>query len=259
MGIRLTAFAIDIPRFAALIERPVGELLWSLADQGTGEATEPVMLYEPKGPHYHARSGDGVWMSIIDSSGTLTQHPLARNGAAWPEALRASAREFISTHNSYQLELLLQAVDRCCSNGPVVRVIAPERLDWIWSFLAAAETELTTAECEQLTLLCQKLLRWRNWITPARHFRLSDFDFVVLPSDDDANEMGVWSVSEVGCVSTLSGKLLSNLQRSFNTPPATSSDLDPQAWDQYVRTNAGRLRRLPSLPFQVLNLVSFVD
>ncbi len=294
MGVRISLYAIDLPQFRIFLDRSLASTLWFYAENGSPDWPLPFTDLEPSFARYVSSPMIGVRMHKEG------QHwvDLTRPETFADPFLSTKLQDYLNNSDSFALKFVLRALALCASVNWVQPISEAYRRWWIGSFLDYVEqdTGLSPDGYARLAAIFQKILRIYNCgkALPELEYKLSDFDFPVIPIEDDDLWMGVWTETEVRFVLDFLHSLLKRNAPHFTAPPETivvadskrgalrfddelllemiaqehnpysgaaglASGLIDQEWNEWVQQMIEELLRVDDFGFEEPNLVSFID
>lgn len=259
MGVRIEAYAVDLPRLAKLLQSSLGDLLQRYQADGknpgerltfTGIDNDDTFYTTPGGP-ICAWAGQGPDRRFEE---------LAQERVCTIEALQRPAYEHLSRGTIFQANWLLRGFSNCKGIDFIEVLIDGHRRWWIGSVLQFAHQRLAPHDCDQLDLLFRKILRSYG----CGHKRLKNdtgVDSTGLPFTPEDNidlPFGRWSQED--CINAV--PLLSRIMEmspSFTPPPGPLGlGPDESEWHDWVCENVTALLGLRKLGYGTLNLLTFI-
>jgi hypothetical protein len=267
MGIRVTAFVVDVVQFAALIDRP----LWQILSEASRVPFDGDAIFSASdratNTHYLIRADHGI----------ARHRPGAGVVEVPPDELRSdpflqqTTREYIAQGSGYDLSFLLRTWSLFPGQTCVRTIARGDRSMWIEAILEAAAVDhlLAPNEFAELSQLVGRILRSRK--SRGRHFPPVGQDgppivpatFPVVPADDSDNQMAVFDEYEMLRLADLLGQLLERKPSPTYVIPAypgraANPAVDQAQWQRNVSRTEEWLRRAPSVAVQNPHLVTFI-
>ncbi|WP_165234804.1 hypothetical protein [Aquisphaera insulae] len=267
MGVRIEAYAVDVPALVDFLAQPVGSVLQYVVDHGTDREAGAVSWWEPDRGPVRAVPGDAVLRTTIPRSASPSRREDIPNPASSCDLFLArAASEHVREESSDALRSLLRALSGCTGIGFVKRITSGYRRWWIGSLLDFTEKSglLTPEELARFALNWQKVLRGYKCgsMLPHAEIDLKSFDFPLIPSDDRGLWMGVWTEDEARFMIDRLGRILT-LGPRFKAPPLPEVGIAPESDDDWNEWVHGMIREFMTIGdirgFSRLAMVSFID
>lgn len=226
MGVRIYAYAVDLPQLNALLESSLADLLTRLSS--------------------HANDSHERFLT-------------ARQLQTLP-TLRRSARDHLSSGSIYQSLWFLQAFSNCAGVNCIHRLIDGHRRWWIGSVLQFANGMIPAKDYDELTRLFQQMLRGLNC---GHQMPDADLGFIAdglpfAPESDPDFRIGRWSERECSTAVRILSYIIT-LSPTFVRPPRPIGIApDDAEWNQWVYSNIASLLRIADLDYSVCNLLTFI-
>jgi hypothetical protein len=259
MGVRIDAYAVDLPKFASFLETTIGDLLRRYQLDGMIPDERLMFTDIHNDDTFFATPGGsiGAWLGNGPDrhSEELTD---ARIHAL--DVLQRPAHEHLSRGSIYQSSWLLRGFSNCRGVDFIERLIDGHRRWWIGSVLQFAHSHLDRSEYEELENLFCRVLRRADC-----GFTISETDpgFVTAglpftPDDDLDLQFGRWSQRESSAAVTLLSKMM-ELSPTFTRPPGPIGIAPEDAeWHEWVFDNVKSLLRISSLNYSTCNVLTFI-
>jgi hypothetical protein len=259
MGVRIDAYAIDVPPFEDFLAQASGRVLRYVVEHASAPEAAVVWWDTDRGP-ICAVPREGVFRVLQVRKENLLEASSSRD----PFMIR-SAEDYLREGHSLRLSSILDALSRCPDAKFVRRITEGYRRWWIGSLLDFAEQSrlLTPEDYARCALVWQKLLRGYGCgkLLPSRKFYLASFQFPILPADDTDMYMGVWTEEEayflVGCLRRIleAGPRFKAPPLEVGIGPETDDD-----WNDWVHEMIGQFLVIEALnDYSRLAVVSFID
>jgi hypothetical protein len=254
MGAEIGVYAIDTPRLAELLERPVAELL-ALYVSNPRESWYSYLAFDPEaGVHISAYpdgrlfAGPEGQMRLLGPNELRTFPPLQQTG-----------REWYSGRSLYEAAHLLEALSDCPGVTCVTQLISQNRW-WIGGVLEAASTTWGPEDdrTSELTLLLRKILRdWDcGYPLPKGDVGVDQtgLPFAFGPQGDDPGfQYGRWTSEECRAAVALLGELQTS-GITYECPP--DGRHFGEGWHEWVAYIVDRLLLLKTLEYSQVDLVT---
>jgi hypothetical protein len=259
MGVRIDAYAVDLPPFAAFLNTTLGDLLHRYQRDGKDPGERLMFTGVDNDDTFFASPGGslGAW---IGSGSDRHLEELTEERIRKIDALQSPAREHLSGGSIFQASWLLRGFSNCRGIDFVERLIDGQRLPWIGSVLQFAHSHLERGEYEELEHLCRRILRGA---TCGYKIPEGDVGFVAdglpfTPQDDADLRFGRWSQEESFAAAVLLSKLV-ELSPAFTPPPELIRlYAGDREWHEWAHRNVGSLLRIPSLNYSVCSVLTFM-
>lgn len=268
MGVYLSFFAIDLPRFQETLNQSLVDLLWLSVKHSPEDHGLHFSDLASSAGMYEALPKFGCVRVINfgqDANHNKPSYRLTEEETHAIPFLSTTIREYIRQNASDDLLRFLQT-STLFPAGNWVKLLGCSKRAWIGSFLDGIEqSELVSPhEYERLVILFQKVLRGYSAYKPLpeRVYAVTDFVLPVIPSADDGPWMGVWSQTETTFVLRLIHQLLDKKDKlRFGIPPdVTYRDNEDEAtWNDWVYEMLGQLLQAELLNFAEVNIISFIE
>lgn len=258
MGIRVYAYAVDLPKFDAFLESPLADLLWRYQREGR-DAAEQLKFTVGKGPDVFFTTPGGPIQARMEASGRELEL-LDEDRLRTIPALQSSGRQHLSSGTIYQAEWLLGAFSNCKGIDFIERLINGHRRWWVGSVLQFSCSALPNKDYQQLEVLFRKVLRGLNcgWVIPETDIGVNTVGLPFTPDSDPDCRFGRWDKDDVFAVATLLSKVTA-LSPTFIPPPGPIGIApDEGDWHEWVHENVTALARIPNLGYAVCNLLTFI-
>jgi hypothetical protein len=262
MGIRISAYAVDVPTLDEFLAQPTGQVLQSVVEHGTDREMF-VSWWEPDRGPICAIPGEAVfrvkrglkrgYKEIIPDAACSCDPFLAR-----------VAGDFLREADSFKLKSLLRALSKCPNIGFIQEITDGYRRWWIGSLLDFTEQSslLAPEDYARFVFLWQKVLRRYDCGKPfpRAEFDPASFDFPILPADDSDMMMGVWMEEDAYFIVDRLDRIL-ELGPRFKAPPQMVS-IPPEPdddWNEWVHEMIRQFMVIGDiLDFRRLAVVSFI-
>ena len=259
MGIRIDAYAVDVPKFAAFLDTTLGDLLRRYQLDGK-DPSERLMFTLGDTPDTFFVNPGGSIGAWIGSGSERHLAELTEERIHAIAALQRPAREHLSNDTIYQSLWLLRGFSKCQGIDFIQQLISGHRRWWIGSVLQFAHTHFESSEYNELELLFRKVLRTFNC---GCEIQKNDPGFIIeglsfTPPDDPDLRFGRWSEEEAFSIAVLLSRLM-ELLPTFTRPPGPIGIApDDSEWHQWVLENVEALRRIPNLRYSKVNVLTFI-
>ena len=260
MGVRIDAYAVDLPQFSAFLNTTLGELLHRYQRDGREPGERLMFTGVDNDDTYFASPGGSIGAWIGRGSDRHLEE-LTEERIRKFDPLQSLAREHLSSGSIYQASWLLSGFSYFRGIDFIKRVIDAQRLPWIGSILQFAHSYLERGEYGELEHLLRRVLRGA---TCGYKIPKGDVGFVAdglpfTPPDDDSNlRFGRWSEEESLAAAVMLSKLV-ELSPTFTPPPELirfyAADRE---WDEWVHKNVKSLLRIPDLKYSLCNVLTFM-
>ncbi|HNO78526.1 MAG TPA: hypothetical protein PKN33_10745 [Phycisphaerae bacterium] len=258
MGIRIQAYAIDVPRFDGFLEKSLFDLLHLYADKGVlTDSSENILRFTFYNANLERRHycyiaapdkgfigpKDSGWVNTLESCPDLQQ----------------SARQFINTAPIYNFSWLLRAFSYCEGVEFIREITSCYRRWWVGSALNAGEQVLSAAEFDSIARLFKKVLRGWNCDarTPAENPGVSFAGFPVSPEDEPDLSPGRWTASETECALALIRRIRDS-GIEFTDPSKRIRDDDDTDWNKWTCDMLDRFLAVNDLRLEECNVVTLI-
>ncbi|HXB59323.1 MAG TPA: hypothetical protein VNU95_07150 [Candidatus Acidoferrales bacterium] len=258
MGIRINAYAVDLPKFDAFLNTSLADLLLQYQRNGIDGDTKFQFSIGNAPEHFCAIPG-GVIYAFMGEGAARHREEFTEDKLRVIEILQQPARKHLSSENIYQALCLLRAFGNCKGIDFIKQLIDGHRRHWIGSMLQSAQPILTLSEFKELEFLFVRILRDINC-----GFKMSigDAGFVrdglpFVPEDDPDKRFGRWSEKECSSAILLLSKIMAASPR-FERPPEFSALADDGDWHDWTRDNILSLLKICDLDYSDCNMLSFI-
>jgi hypothetical protein len=258
MGIRIDAYAVDLPKFAAFLNTSLGDLLRRYQRDGKTPG-ERLMFTDNICDTYFASPGGLIGGRVGDAPErhleTLTEDRIRAI-----EVLQRPAREHLSRGSILQSSWLLRGFSKCKGIDFIQQLIEGQRRWWIGCVLQFAHTCLEREEYERIEYLFRKILRRTNC---GYEIQKNDPGFVsdglpFVPEDDPNLAFGRWSQEESFAAASLLSKMM-DLSPTFTRPPGPIGIApNDSEWHKWVYDNVQSLMRIRDLNYSDCNILTFI-
>lgn len=259
MGVRIFAYAVDLPRLDAFLELSLTELLGRYVNHGNDPNERLTFTYGVNDDTFVATPKKSVSGAITDNSGRRYSVFTEQQLQALP-VLQRSARYHLSSGSIYQSQWLFQAFSNCSGVNFIHRLIDGQRRWWIGSVLQFASGMIAADDYDELTRLFQQILRGIDCGFPIPD---ADIGFITdglpfTPENDPDLRIGRWSEKEsLTAVQILS--YIVSLSPTFVRPPGPIGIApDDAEWNQWVHGNVASLLRVSDIDYDVCNVLTFI-
>jgi len=259
VGIRIEAYAVDVPKLAELLNATIGDLLRRYQLDGkhpeqrlmfTDLHNDDIFLTTPGGP-IRASIGNGSDRHFEE----LNEERLRTL-----ESLRRPAHEHLSRDTIFGANRLLRGLSRCKGIDFIEPLIDGHRRWWIGSLLQFAHKHFEPGEYEQLELLFRRILRRLDC-----GYKIQEGDpglvatgLPFTPEDNLDLPFGRWSEAECFEAVPLLSKIM-ELSPTFTRPPGPIGIApDDSEWHEWVCNNVKSLLRIKDLGYSTCNLLTFI-
>jgi hypothetical protein len=259
MGIRIDAYAVDLPRFATFLNTPLGELLRRYQLDGKNPSERLMFTADNTCDTFFATPGGsiGAWLGDVPNRHLeeLTEERLRAI-----EVLQRSAREHLSRGSIYQSSWLLRGFSKCKGIDFIEELIEGQYRRWIGSCLRFAQTCLDPFKYERLEYLFRRILRG---VDCGYEIQKADPGFVAegLPftpeADDPDRRIGRWSQEESFDAASLLSKVM-EFSPTFTESQSTDISAKDPEWHKWVCHNIRSLLRIRNLNYSVCNVLTFI-
>ena len=260
MGVRIDAYAVDLPRFTAFLNTRLGDLLRRYQLDGKNPGERLVFTSGPTDDTFFASPGGsiGAWLG---SGSDRHMEELTEERIRTIDALQSPAGEHLSKDSIYQSGWLLRGFSDCRGIDFIERLTAGHRRWWIGSVLQLAHTCFERSEYDALELLFRKILRGANC---GYNIQKSDPGFVTeglpfTPENDPDLRFGRWSEEESFVATALLSRMM-GLSPTFTCPPERTGlvAMEDSEWHQWACENVKALLRIRDLNYSTCNVLTFI-
>lgn len=251
MGVRISAYSVDLIRLDRLLDATLGDLLLVYVQKVA--ATNRAFNWGD----FHAIPQKGVFHPVRPST-----HPLTVAQIEGDPFLQTPARTQLQEDSGLQLDWFLHAVSVITESDAVRRLTHGDRRWWIGSLLQAARRTFDRGSYYRLEEVLLRMLRVYNCglHVPRTPYTLADVEFPVVPGDDTDHWMSVWTPGEiehvVQCFQILKS---SSLQFSHPHGNVGMGPETPEEWNDWVREMMDRFLVLPEQTPESLRVVTFIS
>jgi len=259
MGVRIDAYAVDLPKFASLLETTVGDLLRRYQLDGMNPGERLMFTDIDNDDTFFATPGGsiGAWLG---SGNDRHLEELTDTRIRELDVLQRPAHEHLSMGTIYQSNSLLQGFSNCRGIDFIKRLIDGHRRWWVGSILQSAHHHLKGSDYEELEQLFRRVLRRANC-----GFKVSETDpgFVAAglpftPEDDLDLQFGRWSEDESFTAVALLSRLM-RLSPTFTRPPGPIGIApEDDEWHEWVSENVKSLLQISTLNYSTCNILTFI-
>lgn len=259
MGIRIDAYAVDLPRFAAFLSMPLGDLLRRYLLDGKNPG-ERLMFTDTQSDDTFFATPGGLIGAWIGNASDRHFVELTKERMRAIEVLQRPASEHLSRGSIYQSSWLLRGFSNCRGIDFIEQLIAGQRRWWIGSVLQFANTHFERSEYGKLEHLFRRVLRRSDC-----GYKIQKTDPVFVstglpftPEDDPDLSFGRWSEEESFAAAALLSKMM-ELSPTF-ARPAGPIGIAPEdsEWHEWVHDNVKSLLRIPDLNYSVCNVLTLI-
>jgi hypothetical protein len=243
MGIRIEAYAVDLPRLDTFLNTSLADLLVQYHRDGIDEDRELIFTIGDT-PDTFSVIPRGRIRACVGALPNRTDESLTEDQVRTTEALQRSAREHISRDNIYQAQWLFEGFSNCRGIDFIKQLIDGQRTLWVGRLLQSANILLEADEYNELARLFRQILRGNNCSIDAT---VEDPGFVTdglpfKPDNDPDTRFGRWSETDCSTAMLL-------LQKIMASSPI---------FDCWVRDNVASLLQMRDLNYRVRNMLSFI-
>lgn len=258
MGVRIEAYAVDLPRLDAFLNTSLADLLLQYQRDGIDEATTLMFSIGGTPDTFRVVPGGGI-RAWIGEMPDRTDETLTEDRIRSIEGLRRSAREHISHDNIYQAYWLLEGFSNCRGIDFVKRLTGDHRRWWIGCVLQSAQNLLDGDEYKELDRLFRKILRGYN----CGFNKGTDPGFVAdglpfVPDNDPDMQFGRWSESECPIAMSLLSKIMKSSPVFKRPPEAPNFEMDDTEWHEWAQRSVLSFLQMRDLDYRVCNMLSFI-
>jgi hypothetical protein len=258
MGIRIDAYAVDLPRFDTFLNSTLADLLCQYQRDGINEKT-PLRFTIGNTSDTFEAIPSGLMRAFIGDVPNRKEEILSEEQLRKIEILKRPVREHLSSDNIYQAKWFLNAFSNCKGIDFIEQLTEGHRRWWIGSVLKSAQPVLSANEFKELEYLFAKILRGLDC---GFNRAVGDPGFVgdglpFTPDDDPDLKFGRWLPKEC----PIAGELLSKVMASspkFRASEPTGIDQDDSDWHERVRNNVTSFLQIRDLDYSVCNMLSFI-
>ena len=261
MGVRIEIFAVDEPRFEALIENSIGTALQQYFQHGTDSANHLYFWDVP-------RELEFIAYPLTKFSIRTLRAPFEERVVEWDELksdpfLSTKLGDYLSSDSDVGLSIFLSRFSECRNVDFIRNISSGYRRWWIGSLLDYAEKagDVSAQDYAEVAAIFQKMLRGYECgkFLPLTDWKPNKGIFPVLPGE--VSEMGVWTADETQRVLQFVHSLLRKAEPNFAKPPgkigiAVETDAE---WNEWVRFMIKQLLTIEGLKFDRLKVVSFIS
>jgi hypothetical protein len=257
MGIRISAFAVDVAAFEPWLRRSVADVFFYLAQNVVGKTTFPS-AYDAELRRRYVITEQRQIRRVGPNTAPLN---LAMKDALAIPMLAQPVCDYLHRGNSNDLLFLLRSMAACPGLDAVQVLTDGYRPSWIGSLLHTARNiaYLPPPVMSELEgFFARMLRRWSCGHAMKHHEEPPHPDkFPCLPPDDVDSQMAV--LSDVECIRLFEilDELLSRNPR-FVAPPLLHAAGDTD-WDVWVREMIAALRNMATLPLRDPRMITFID
>ena len=261
MGTRMTFFAVDVDGFCDWISRPVGAVLFYLAEHAR---TEQVFFHYYEQDLMRERYQINLKRDVVhivrgeQGKGTLTERVPSLDAPELAEPLN----RYLGRRSTYDLKFLLEALAACEDVACVQLLSEGHRPWWLFSLLRAAkETYLRPPVLADLERLCALFLRGYQFRPPVYPLQPhtaapSPEAFPILVDENPDLRLAVLSAADYERWSQIVDELL-DLDPLFRDPTEFLR-LEDTFVDEHVREMLRALARMHEFAMTDPRLVSFI-
>jgi hypothetical protein len=258
MGVRISAYAVDLPRLDAFLNASMAELLCRYARDGHDPDR---YLFHVVERDTHATFCVAPDRSIVGPYGFRPGEGPAVLTASQLEAapfLQRPARALISG-NAYQASWLLRAFGHCAGIDFIHPLIEWHRRWWIGSVLQTTHALFDQTSFDDLVLLFRKLLRGWNcgYPIPRCDVGVNAAGLPFTPEDNPDLRLGRWDEHESFSAFDHLSLLLTSVP-TFTPPPDFASDPGESDWNGTAWDNVVALADVWNLDYRERNILSFI-
>jgi hypothetical protein len=259
MGVRISIYAVDEPKFAALVDRPLRDLLQFHAANGSRPNESLHFCDVERDLYFHSSPQAGL--TFHGGNQPLAEVPVEI--FELDSFLDRPAREMLQTDSSLALEIFVDRLSACPSIDCIKEITSGYRRWWIGSLLDAARTApmVEPDEYRAVETMFRRLLGPYSCgddldgidAAPSRN------DFVIVP--EDSQGMSVWTLNEV---KTLIHFIHSLIEKEAPRFHATRGRIGiavktEDEWNEWLHIMLAHLLRLESVEFAQLKVLGFID
>jgi hypothetical protein len=252
MGVRISIYAVDVPKFEAFVQQLLVSVLWYYADYGPA-TNQSLHFYGELNYSANHEYGVSAWKD--------QKRRKLRDRSEIPEPLLAQTlRDYLTREESITLLSVLGCLSQCVTVDWCKEITRGYRRWWIGSFLDYLDRVDWVNRQDYLAIaeLVQKVLRPYDCgkALPKKQYELGDFTFPIKPASEPDYYMGVWTASEAQFAMLLIRELLEEHEPRFTAPPDTSDD--GTDWNEWVHKMLNQLYSIANLTYDNLAVVSFI-
>jgi hypothetical protein len=259
MGIRIDAYAVDLPQLATFLNTPLGELLRRYQLDGKNPSERLMFTADNTCDTFFATPGGsmGAWLG---EGPDRHLEELTEERIRAIDVLQRSAREHLSRGSIYQSSWLLRGFSKCKGIDFIEQLINGHRRWWIGSVLQFADANLERGDYEILESLFRRILRGSNC---GYKIRKGDPGFITdglpfVPEDVPDLPFGRWSEEESFYAASLLSKMM-ELSPTFTRPRGPIGIApDDSEWHEWVYNNVQSFLRIANLNYSVCNVLTFI-
>ncbi len=259
MGVRIHAYAVDIPQLDEFLDTSLAELLCRYQQDGidqrirfyiTEYTSGNTCIAEPQGAIKGWKNSGAEY-----GSGSLSEEQLQ----AIP-FFQQSARIHINNGSVYQSMWLLRAFSNCKGIDFIHCLINGHRRWWIGSLLQSANKLLSNTEYNELEYLFRKMIRGSNcgYDIPDGDVGFNTDGLPFEPENTSDLRFGRWDANESLTVTTLLSKIKS-FSPIFKPPPGPIGIAPEESeWHEWVQGNVTSLLKISELSYSECNVLTFI-
>jgi hypothetical protein len=257
MGVHISAYAVDLPRFGAFLETPMSELMCRYARDGRDPNLYTFYVRDAQTrATLHVLSD----RSIVGPDGMRSREGPAVLSRAQLEAapfLQRPTRELLS-ENAYQASVILRTFSHCAGID-FIQPLLWHRRWWIGSVLQAAHARLDQTRAGELELLFRKLLRGFDcgYPIPKGDIGVNGAGLPFTPENNPDLRLGRWDEPDSFTAMEHLSLLLAT-EPTFTPPADLAFDPGDFDWNAMVWDNVKPLARLWDLGYGECNVLSFI-
>ncbi len=258
MGIRIEAYAVDLPRLDKFLNSGLVDLLIQYQRDGIDEGTKLVFTFAPSCDTYDAVPRGPLREFIADSG----QGPeaITEERLRTIEALKCPAREHISGDTIYQAHWLFEGFSNCKGIDFIKRLTGGNRRWWIGSVLQTGQALLPIDEYKELEKLFRKILRGCDCgfsiVNGDAGFVAEGLPFV--PDNDPDLRFGRWLEKECSIAMSLLSKIVDSSPAFKRPPEFAHSQMADSEWHEWAHSNVVSFLQMRDLDYGVCNMLSFI-
>jgi hypothetical protein len=261
MGVRIDAFAVDLPRLGGFLDSSVADMVRRHVQDASDPKRRFTVLGREDCGTLVARPGGPCVLATGSGAARISRAipEVELEGVPW---LAQSVREYLASGSVYGIKWVFEALADCVELDFVERLMEGQRRWWIGSALQAAFgcAAMRGEDRDRFLELFRRVLRGSDCGHPIPEGDLGcdPAGLPFVPPDDPDLRIGRWSESESLDAAFLATALLAASPRSERPPGRLGIVPDDSEWDGWVRENLGAIARVGELEFAERNVISFI-
>lgn len=259
MGIRISAYAVDLPKFDAFLNTSLADLLLQYQRDGIEKETRFSFSLGNTPDHYFT-TPQGSIEAFLGEGSERKRHIITEDQLRSIDALQHTAREHLSNDNIYQAYWVLEAFSNCKGINFIKRLINDHHRWWIGSLLQSAKSVLDANEYKECEHLFARILRdYKSGF----NMSIEQVGFIseglpFKPDNDPDLQFGRWSEKECSVAVSLLTRVMAS-SPTFSRPSGPIGIApDDSEWHAWTQKNVLSLLQIRDLDYKVCNMLSFI-